>query len=304
MKYTKFCVIVLLLLVAVLAFAGCENEPLETTEEATFTSIPPEEETIATDSVTTEGTTEETTVPLVEGTELKMTYLSVMLPQQVLENMLFESVVDGDTVMEVFSLKQIDGAIELFRVFYGKTGYGNEIGTLNVDGNNLTVSVVASNYDESVFADEETSDQYYAMMENLNLIVGVIQADPRFSSDEGKTIHKQETQVAEWNFSLPEDVQWEETYNENSVKLSFFTEINGVRADLYAVSIGGETLQSVLGQYTYNGEMQPISVGTYPSPNMEGWEEKDITNYYQMMDSINDVIQTVQSNESFSEVVD
>jgi hypothetical protein len=266
MKSRKFCAIVLLLLAATLVCAGCNSEQVETTEERTVTSAPPEEETTAFTAApseeTTEVTPEETTVPSDEVTELKMAYLSVMLSEQDLGNMLFESVADGDTVMEIFSLKQATGSLELFRVFYGKEEYGNKIGILNVDGKNLIVSVSASNYDVSIFSDEEAGDLYYAMMENLNLVVGAIQADPRFSTDDGRDVNKVETQIAEWNFSLPETVQWEEIQNDNSVKLVFFTEIRGARADLYALAVGEETLQSVLGQYTYNGETQPISVGT------------------------------------------
>lgn len=303
----KFSTIVLLLLVVVLMFSGCEGNPVEPTAEVTVTSAPPVEEpgeTTVTTSDLSEEEREETTGPSTMMTELKMTYLSVMLPERDLGDLLFEKVVDGDVVMEVFSLKKDSGLLELFRVFYGDTEYGNCIGVLNVDGDELNVSVSASNYDEGFFVDEAQGDRYYEMMENLNLVVAAIRADSRFTSGDGTAIDKVETQVAEWNFQLPEMVQWEEIRNEDAIKLVFFADINGTRADLYALAIGGEPLQSVLGQYLSDGEMKPISIGTCSTPDMEGWDEKNLTNYYQMMDSINDVIQAVQSNENFSEEVD
>lgn len=292
MKYTKFCVIVLLLLMTVSVLVGCNKAPVET-----MGATEPEVTTAA-DDVT------EMTEPTVAMSELKMTYLSVMLPEQDLEDVIFDSVTDGNSVMEIFSLKQDTGAVELFRVFYGKEEYGNRIGVLNVEGKALPVSISASNYDEGFFADEEASNRYYAMMEYLNLIVGAIQADPRFSSDEGNTIDKVETQVAEWNFQLPKLVQWEEIRNEDSVKLTFYAKINGKNIELYALAIGDETLQSVLGQYSLNGVIKPISIGVCPSPDMEGWAEKEVTTYYQLMDSINDVIQTILADENFSQEAD
>ena len=289
MKFRKFCVTILLLLMTVSVLAGCNKTPVET-----MGATDPEV-TTAEDEVV------EMTEPTVAMSELKMTYLSVMLPEQDLDDIIFDSVTDGNSVMEIFSLKQDTGAVELFRVFYGKEEYGNRIGVLNVEGKALPVSVSPSNYDDSFFADKEASNRYYEMMEYLNLIVGAIQADSRFSSDEGNTIDKVETQVAEWNFQLPELVQWEEIRNEDSVKLTFYAKINGNNVELYALSIGDETMQSVLGQYKFNGKMMPISIGVCPSPDMEGWAEKEITTYYQLMDSINDVIQTILADENFSQ---
>lgn len=270
MRFTKFFTILLLSVVFVSVFAGCGKAPAGTVE----------------------------TMP--KGEAIEMTYLSVMLPETIAENLAIESVVDGDAVVEVFSLKMDPDPIELFRIFYGKAEYGNRIGVLNIDGEATPVSVSTSNYDSSFFANEDSGNQYYAMMESLNIIIGAIQADPRFSSDEGNSVDKVDTQVAQWNFYLPEMVQWEEIRNEGSLMLTFFAEIKGERVDLYVLAIGGEPRQSVLGQYKIDGEIKSISIGSCPGPDMEEWAENEIMNYYQMMDSINDVIQTIQGDENFS----
>ena len=291
MKLTKAKTILSALLCLTL-LAGCSSTPAET-------EMPTAGETEPT--VMTEAA-----VMLPEATEprfgeVDLAYLTVMLPEASLSRMTRQEVREDSVVMEVFSMDLGEEQLELFRIFFGGSDQGKPIGFLETEAGDLAVSMTAGEYPDDVFPDEESRLAYYELMDSLNRIVQTIQADPRFHSEQKVRVETAEAQVAQWNFDLPDTIEWEEVREAGGYRVNFFTQLNGERLGLYRFAIGGEALQTVLGTYLFEGREQELSIDTYPLPSTEGWPEETVTSFYRMMESINDVIHTLMSGEDFRE---
>lgn len=282
----------------ILAFAficaGCAAEtPAEETAavtEATVQTVQPPETTAATQ-------------PPAQDLLVETQYLSVQIPADYGKDMVYREVTENGIAMEIFSMVLGEEQRELFRIYFGDTQTGNSFGILNVDGTDLSVTVSVCEYSDSAFADQEDQERYYTLMDSLNVVLEAIRNDSRFRNEEKVVVETEEKQMSYWNFSLPEGMELEETQENGQYRITFFGNINGETHTLYRVAVGDETLRTVLGTYPMDGEQKPVSVESCDLPVTDGWEPATVTELYKMMDSINDVIQTIMESEGFREEV-
>lgn len=283
--------LVLTALVA-LMLTGC-GAPAET-PEAAAPAVPAETaaaETAATEPAPTEP----------EFVRVDMAEVSVELPRIHMSRMSHQKVTEDSVVMEIFSMDAGEEAVELFRIFFGDEARGNLIGYLRTQSGEVPVTMTVCEYPDDFFPDEDSRLAYYDLMDCLNRIVQTLEADPRFHNAEKVPVEKTEAQVIDWKFSIPAAISWEQTVADGACRVDFFTHLMDRRIDLYRFAIGGEPLQTVLGTYLFAGEQQILSVESCPLPSTEGWPEETVTEFYRMMESINDVIRTLMSHEGFAE---
>lgn len=246
--------------------------------------------------------TAEATEP-VAYTQVKTNYVLMQIPEQYAGELTHREVTGEDCTMEIFSMKTENGETELFRIYFGDGQTGNALGTMKIDGVEVPVTVSVCEYSEDYFADEETRDLYYEMMDSLNDVIRAVQSDERFITEKNIAVEKNDNQLSYWTFSLPEGVEFEEAVEGERYQVTFFGNVNGERHMLYAVALGDPTMKNVLGTCQVDGVGKTVSIESYDLPDTEGWTENAVMELYKMMESINDVIQVIMAGENFSEQV-
>lgn len=241
------------------------------------------------------------TKPAIACATIETAYLPVQFPEQYMENMEHREVTEGEAAMEIFTLTKEDTQLELFRIYFGDVQTGNPVGVLNMDGREIPVTLSVCEYRDDIFTDAETRDLYYDMMDGLNTVLSSIQNDSRFSNEEKIIVEKTDNQLSYWKVSLPQNMEWEELEAGENYVVTFYGNVNGEKVKLYAIAMGDTPLKNVLGTYMVDGAAKTVSVESYELPEVESWPQSSVTELYKMMETINDVIQTIMTSENFSD---
>lgn len=280
---------------------GCSQSEAPTTPAAETV-----QETVA---VTTEEAVQETAEPTVATADavmektFELSYLPVQLTGEYVQHLEHQNLTEGGRTVDVFTMVKDEVQLELFRFYFNDRWTGNYLGALTVDGVEIPVTLSVPEYTEDMFVNDGSRAIYYELMENLNSVIMAIQNDDRFSSEEKVAVETEEKQISYWNFSLPADMEPEESTEDGKYQITFYGTVNGMRYKLYSVAVGGVPLRSVLGTYMVNGVPEVVSVESEELPLTDGWPEGSVLELYKMMESINDVIQTIMKSEGFTEQV-
>lgn len=253
--------------------------------------------TLAEPSDASEPTVEETAES--EKT-IETAYLPVQISGEYVQNLEHRRVTEDSRAMEIFTMVKDNTEVELFRIYFDEEETGSYLGSLEVDGEEIPVTLEVPEYSDEMFADEESRTVYYELMDTLNGVVETIQQDDRFSSNEKIPVQTEETQLSYWNFTLPAGMEQEESTEAGNYLATFYGNVNGSRYKLYSVALGEVTLRTVLGTYSVNGVPCTVSVESEELPVTDGWPDNAVLELYKMMESINDVIQTIMQSEGFS----
>lgn len=295
-KRRMICLLALLMAIC----SGCSREtaqPAPVQTEAAETV--PEQTMEAPEAAVVETTAETQGKPAEKIFETQ--YISLQVVHDNVESLHHESRAEGARIVERFFMVYQDAELDLFRIYYADEWHGNYLGVLAVDGEDIPVTVDVPEYKEGFFADREAEDLYYDLMSTLNGILSDIQKDDRFSSGEKVNIETEEKTLSYWKFELPSGMELEESGTDGAYQAVFHGFVNSKRYKLYTVCVGDVPLSTVLGTYTVNGISKPVSVESEELPATDRWKDEDVLTLYQMMDSINDVIQTIVGSEGFSE---
>lgn len=229
-------------------------------------------------------------------------YGTLAFPEELSEQMRHTEVTEGDVAMEVFYMLGTNGERELFRIYYADAQAGTHMGYLNTDNGEIPVSYSICEYTEEDFADEEDKKLYYSMMDAFSVVMNSIYADERFSETRMvEQVGTQEVKLRYWTVTLPENVLYEETVDSDTYRVDFYGEVSGERIDLYFIGLGDMEAETILGMFTADGVQKPVAVETHNLDGYEGWPEEERGVIYQMMESVNDVIQAIVSDKNFSE---
>ena len=197
------------------------------------------------------------------------------------------------------------GERELFRLYFGDGNTGDLLGTFHVDGQELPVTLAVTHYGADAFAEEITAQKYYQAMDALDYVLSSVRSDQRFVGKDELTIEKNDQQIENWTFSLPQNMQWEKTDTKDGYRLDFFGNVNGEKYPLYSVAFGSERLETLLGVFNADAGSQLVSIEGAELPDTKEWSDSDEMELYSMMDSINDVISVIMSDQNFStEILD
>ena len=233
---------------------------------------------------------------------IKTEIIDFIVPVSVSDFLNHVEVVQDGTIMEVFYAVHEDVQMEAFRILFSSKESDKDIGVIKLRDEYLYVTVSVNDYLEDDFEDEAIREKFYAVVATLSNMLDSIQTDERFFEKNTIEIDNVSRSFEYWNATLPEQLQWEETFEDGYVTTFYFT-VGEKKIQLYAVSIGDHVLKSQIGFYYLNNAWQTDSVESYEIPSTEGWSDVQTTELYTMMSTINDVIQVIMSSENFSEEV-
>ena len=240
--------------------------------------------------------------PTAETVSIETAYGSLAFPKELQENLRHTETTEGPIAMEVFCMVSEAGEKELYRIFYGDAQMGELIGYLTTEQGEVSVSYTLCEYENSAFATEEERKLYYSMMDAFSTILNSIYADARFSeSRHQEPVKSGDVKLRYWNVELPENVQFTESEENGIYRVEFYGEVSGERIDLFMIGLGEMKAETMLGMYTVNGVQKPVMIQTSDLSAYDIWPEEERMMIHQMMAPLNTLIQTIVTDENFSE---
>lgn len=256
------------------------------------TDSPQQGEEIATESTAVQVTEERIAI--------ETAVCQLQFPEMYSECLRHTEVTQDGVIMEVFSMAKEETDWELFRIYFSTEESENDIGFLRNETGNQYVTLTVCEHSDDEFADAESREEYYAMMGSLDVVLASIRNNSNFSQKGEVEINVVDATLDYWNISVPDNMEWEETSENGRYLVTFYGNVNGEKIKLYVVAVGTPELKSVLGGYSMEGTVKPVSVESYDLPVTDNWTEEAITELYTMMATINDVIKVIMSSEDFS----
>lgn len=231
---------------------------------------------------------------------IETAYGTLSFPEELAGSMRHMEVTENNTAMQVFYMMTATGEKELFRIFYADTQSGTHLGYLTTDTGEIPMSYTICEYADEDFADAEERKLYYNMMDAFTVVINSIYADERFSETRVVApVGDHEVSMKYWKVTLPDNVQYTETEENGNYRADFFGEVSGERIDLYMIGLGDLEADAMIGLFTVKGEQKPVMVKTFSLEDYSTWPEEEQTVIYQMMDSVNDVIQVIAEDKNF-----
>ena len=103
-----------------------------------------------------------------------------------------------------------------------------------------------------------------------------------------------------WDVELPEDMFWQEFTEGEAYRVEFGMTLEGEKVMLYTVHVGDAAVQEVLGSLLVDGVDKMVGVNTYGlATQMIMVSEETTTTFSARMDTLKDVIRTLEQNEDF-----
>lgn len=226
-------------------------------------------------------------------------YMVLQFPKEGSECLVHEGIPFGNEYAEAFYIQMNDAMVPLFRLDFGNAVDGDRLGWLKTEEGNVTVTLTVFPVIEEDFAalGEGSEENYGMLMMGLNHMLQAIFEDENFTMEEPGGVTKAELLFGA--VMLPQQMSWTETQENGAYQAIFYCNVQGETVALYTLRIDEEAAGTALGYYPLDGVKKPVSVETY-SLQAYDWAEEDKTQAYQMMESINDVIQAMEASEQFS----
>lgn len=224
--------------------------------------------------------------------------VALQIPGEYAENFAHSQKVHFTPVTEVFSVRVGDEEIPLYRIDFGNEAVGEWLGVIQTEEGDIPVTYTLYSLSEEKIAamDAEDLDAYYAGMENFNLVMDAIHADPRFAAQAASGVgENRELALEHWTLMLPEKITCEETSDGGVYTAAFYGRIRGEKTGLYTVTIGGDAANAV-GAY----EDKPLSVEIHEPGLNVFWTEVDYETAYQMLETVNTVMDAITADENFN----
>ena len=241
------------------------------------------------------------TEPSAETVSIETLYGVLAFPESLYTELNHTEVTEENVAMEIFTMVGEEGDKEIYRIYYAAPDSGTLIGYLQTDSGEISVSYSLSQYDDSIFESEEERRLYYSMMDAFSVIMNSIDSDERFSESRPQAaVGKREVKLRYWTIPLPDNIQYEETDVNGDYRVDFYSEVSGERIDLYSIGLGQLEADTTLGMYTVDGEQKPVMVSSATLDPYESWPQEEQNKISQMMESLNEVLQVIVSDENFA----
>lgn len=233
--------------------------------------------------------------------EIETPYITLKFPEEDSAALIHEEEYLGNAVVEVFYMKTAGDDLPLYRIDFGDENAGDWLGIIKTDEEEITVTyTVFSATEEELQELDQQVETYSALMNDFNVLLNCIYEDSRFSSEKANdAVEDRELELTYWSLTLPELINCSEKTADGNYQADFYIEIQGEQILLYSVYIGDEQAETFLGQYEIEGNLKTISIETYDLNDSE-WSDDERAIAYQMMDTINDVIQVICTSEQFT----
>ena len=234
--------------------------------------------------------------------EIQTQYGPIKFPEVLFGNMRHVETTQGNVAVEIFYMVGAAEELEVFRIYYGDSNMGSLMGYLTTDDGEVSVSYALCEYAEEEFADEQDLVLFYNMMQAFSVVTNSIQTDARFSQLRAVApVDEQETKLQYWTVTLPDNVQYEENEADGCYRVDFYGVLGGERIELYYLGLGDMEADTVLGYFTVDGQQKPVVIGNSDVDAYENWSAEEQMILYNMMDSLNGVIEAITTHKDFSQ---
>lgn len=233
--------------------------------------------------------------------EYKTAYGVLQFPEEMAPHLRHMEVTEGHIAMEVFYLILEDRERELFRIYYSSAAMGTELGYLTVGDREVPVTYSVCEYEKDDFSGQANWELYCTMMDGFTTILNSFYNNPQFSAT--RTVQAVEDTVVTltyWKLPLPDNMEYEEITGEDTYRVNFYGIVSGDRMLLYAIQLGEPALQSGLGSYSVDGMDMVLSLETNEMVLEKVLEEEEQQILYEMMDSINPILDIIMSDKNFA----
>lgn len=242
-------------------------------------------------------------VPQIPTVKIKTPYIDLLIPMEVSEYITHEESTHGDIYTCTFYMNYSDKKLLLWLVDFGDSNAADWVGILKTDQGDIPVAMtgfVTSDEDLSALG-EEGSQLYGACMQGYSVMRDGIMADSRFTAERPVAVGEdKEMKLTYWTVTLPSKIQVHENSEDGNYTATFSGEVAGEMVLLYRITIGEEQTGSLLGYFEVDGVKKAVSVESFTLVERESWNEQDYATAYHMMETINQVIQTIMSGKKFS----
>ena len=234
--------------------------------------------------------------------EIQTLYGTIAFPELLADNIRHEETIEGNIALEVFAMVNETSEREVFRIYFGAADMGEHLGYLITDIGEIPVTFAVCEYTEEDFFTEDERILYDNIMAAFTIVLNSIQSDERFSELRSmEEVGEQGAQMRFWSLTLPDNVMWEESETNGIYRVDFYGMIEDKRIDLYFVGLGEMEADTKLGYFTVDGVQMPIMVGNSELVAFDSWSKEDQRVIYDMMDSINLVIQQIVACDQYSD---
>ena len=239
----------------------------------------------------------------VDTVTIETAYGTLAFPEELTGTLRHLEATEGNVAVEVFYMVGNEGEKELFRIVYADAQVGTLMGYLTVDGVEVPVTYSTCEYADEDFKTEDERKLYYSMMDAFSVVMNSVYEDARFSQTKAAApVGAREVRLKNWKLTLPENVYYTETEENGNYRVDVYGDVSGERVDLYTIGLGEMEGESVLGWYTVGGKQQPVVIQTYSLDAYDVWPDEERLVIYDMMNTLNTLIQTIMSDKDFSEL--
>lgn len=289
--------VLLLLLIMICMMMGCGQK------------APPEEMSVpetSTSEATSEnpGQTDPNATEEVEESEyilLETRYGELPFPREYVENLKHQEVVQESVAMEIFYLVREEQEMELYRIYFGDDTVGNLLGYLTVAADEIPVTYTVCSYEEEDLKNTETRAVYGNLMDGFSTLLSAISSDNRFSATRSEpTVQYSEREMRYWTVTLPAEIEWVETEENDIYRVDFYGNIRNERTLLYTFTLGDAEAPTLLGSLLVNGEQKSVGVQSHFTQPGADWTEEERSSAYRQMETVQLVIQAIALSENFS----
>lgn len=236
--------------------------------------------------------------------EIETKYGIVKFPEELSANMRHMEVVEEDIALNVFYMLTAAGEYEVYRIYYADPNVGTHMGYLKTDDGEISVTYALSMYEDADFSSEEDVALYHNMMNAFSVVMNSICEDSRFRETKAEVeVGSQEVKLHYWTVNLPVNVQYQEVYEGDDYRVDFFGVVGGARIDLFSIGVGNIEAETKLGFLNVESEQKPVVVQSYNMDGYDTWSKEEQQIIYNMMASLNNIIQTIVSDKNYSEFI-
>lgn len=236
-------------------------------------------------------------------TKIETPYIDLVLPLELEGTVTNDEATYGSVYTRAFYMQYNGMEVPLWRLDFGDPNAGVWVGMLKTDKGDIPVVSTSFTISDEVLAalGEGGSELYGKCMQGYSVMLDGIMSDSRFTPDRPLAVGEDaKVKLTYWDLTLPDTMKVTESNVNGNYEAVFSGEVVGENVPLYRVCIGEEQAKSFLGYYELDGTKMPVSVESYDLSGRDTWSENDYAAAYQMMDTINHVIETIMQSKDFT----
>ena len=241
--------------------------------------------------------------PQIPTVKINTPYIDLLIPMEVAEYITNDESTYGDVYTHAFYMNYGGNELPLWRVDFGDPYAGDWVGILQTEQGDIPIVMTgfAISDEELEALGEEGARLYGECMQGYIVMVEGIMSDPRFTAERPLEIGEDTgMELAYWKVTLPDKMKVQENSESSNYTATFSGEVAGEMVLLYRITIGDTQTGSFLGYFKVDGVKKAVSVESFDLVERDSWNEDNYAAAYRMMDTINDVIDTIMQSKNFS----